>query len=123
MPVSSANEPVCTTVPRSDAAPPPPPSAIQLVVTPPTAGIVAPRKANVPVKFRFVTPLLLPFVDQFFVPVLLIVTVPDPENVAPVAVDDVEGPAPLMLNAPPAATAPQVKLCAPVAKIVLASVL
>ena len=80
-----------------------------------------------PVKLRFVTPLapliLLPLVDQFFVPVLLIVTVPDPENVAPVAVDDVVGPAPLMLNAPPVAAAPHVKSFAPVAKIVLASVL
>ena len=89
-PVSSAKEPVWVVVPTSEAAPPPPPSASQLPASDPTAGMVAPRRASVPVKVMLVTPLAplvaFPLVDQFLVPVLLRVTLPDPAKVAPVPV-------------------------------------
>ena len=120
-PVSSANEPVWTVVPASDAAPPPPPKASQLPGNTPTPGIVAPRRASVPVKLIWVTPLL-PSVDQFLVPVPPIVTVPEPAKVAPCAVE-VLGAVPRIVKVPPVAgTALQVKSVAPVLNTVLASV-
>ena len=120
-PVSRAKEPVWATMPGSAAAPPPPPKASQLPGSDPTAGIAAPRRASVPVKLMWVTPLVLAGEDQFLVPVLLMVTVPVPENVAPGAVEAVPA-APLISNTPPTPAAPQVKGLAPVLKTVLPAV-